>query len=75
MANEFNPTHEITVTSLDGSKTESKLVQLVDGAAYTREEWDACDSADWEYAEETGWTFQGRSAPNGNCTVSVRALA
>lgn len=52
---EFQPTHRITLES--GATVE---VMLVDGAAYTREEWDAEVPADWERDGAGGWTFQGR---------------
>ena len=32
---------------------------LADGAAYTREEWNAGDAADYERSESGEWTFQG----------------
>lgn len=52
--NSFAPTHVIT---LDNG--EHIQVQLVDGAAYTRAEWDATDQADYERQDDGSWTFQG----------------
>lgn len=50
----FMPTH--VITRENGDQIE---VQLVDGAAYTRTEWDATDQADYERQDNGAWTFQG----------------
>ena len=40
---------------------ERERVMLADnGAAYSEEEWAACENADYEYNPETGWLFQGQ---------------
>ena len=51
----FCPTHRITLRS-----GEVEEVMLVDGAAYTREEWDSETQADYERDEAGAWTFQGQ---------------
>lgn len=58
----FYPTHRITLRS-----GEVEEVMLVDGAAYTRDEWDACDAACYERDEDGRWMFQGEAF---TCTVS-----
>lgn len=58
----FAPTHEITAFD------RSFPVQLLDGVAYTKEEWDADASGDWEVVDGE-WLFQGRAI-----TCSVRAI-
>lgn len=52
---EFKPTHEINTK--DGRTIP---VQLVDGALYTRAEWDASDAADWSLDADGGLVFQGQ---------------
>ncbi len=75
MANEFKATHEINLTNKrDGERKPSIYVQLVDGCAYTEQEWANTSHADWEHSDETGWTFQGRTTPHDDYTVSVRTL-
>lgn len=45
-----------------------------DGPAYTRDEYDACESADWS-VERGEWRCQGQVTPGGcNGTVTVTAL-
>jgi hypothetical protein len=73
MTRKFRPTHEITLTDTRDGTRSTTDVQLVDGAGYTREEWDTEASADWEWSAETGWTFQGQAAPANHLSVSVRA--
>jgi hypothetical protein len=46
-------------------------VRLVDGAAYTEEEWLHEAHADWTYDEEHGWRFQGDPCPPGFDSVQV----
>lgn len=52
---DFTPTHVITMQN--GERIE---VRLVDGAAYTRAEWDANEPADYERQDNGDWTFQGQ---------------
>lgn len=54
--NPFSPTHAITFANGDVLK-----VQLVDGVAYTREEWNSYSHADWTVSDEGEWLFQGRA--------------
>lgn len=54
MTTEFVPTHVIEAWG------KCEEVILLDGVAYTRSEWDACDSADWEFTKKRGLLFQGR---------------
>lgn len=60
----FKPTHEITFTP-DYGTPQVYRVMLVDGAAYSREEWDASASAAWERDDSGRWTCQGKATPNG----------
>lgn len=56
---EWRPTHSIDLDS--GERVE---VMLLDGAAYTRSEWDTETPADYECDPVTGaWTFLGRAFP------------
>lgn len=50
----FQPTHRIV--------TPSAIipVMLCDGAAYTREEYEASAPADYERQDDGAWTFQGQ---------------
>ena len=57
----FQPSHRLTLRS-----GEVEEVKLVDGAAYTREEWESETVADYERDESGAWTFQGEPF---NCTV------
>lgn len=70
---DFEPTHEITLTDRRDHTRRTFPVQLVDGAAYTREEWDADTAASWEY-DGNQWTFQGEATPAVYLSVSVRKL-
>ena len=71
MDDEFTPTHIITLT--DNSREPVEIpVKLVDGAAYTREEWDADGNADWERTDEGEWLFLGRVSPRPGVEVTVR---
>lgn len=69
---QFKPTHDITVRYADGD-LEHCPVMLVDGAAYTSQEWAWCEQADWERSDDGVWTFQGRAVPDGALEVSVKA--
>lgn len=51
---EFFPSHRITLRS-----GEVEEVMLIDGAAYTRDEWESETVADYECDEAGAWTFQG----------------
>ena len=71
---DFRPTHTITLRpGLNGKAYSRERVQLVDGAAYTLEEWGSSAPADWERSEDGRWYFQGRAAPY-NCSVSVHKI-
>lgn len=50
----FRPTHRLTLP-----KRGSLLVMLVDGVAYTRQEWKTATSADYECVDGQ-WLFQGQ---------------
>ena len=50
----FQASHRITLSS-----GEVEEVMLIDGAAYTREEWQSETAADYEREESGAWTFQG----------------
>ncbi|MFH1184497.1 MAG: hypothetical protein V1755_05600 [Chloroflexota bacterium] len=52
---DYQPTHQINLD--DGTMIS---VLLVDGAAYTQEEWESETSADYECDECGVWTFQGQ---------------
>lgn len=64
---DFVPTHRISYR--DGKGTMVYEVMLVDGAGYTKIEWDAEATADFEMNEDGEWTLAGH-AFNG----SVEAL-
>lgn len=51
----FQPTHAIRFATGEVLK-----VQLVDGVAYTREEWDSGNRSDWTINDDNEWVFQGR---------------
>lgn len=53
--NRFAPTHRITRTS--GAVI---AVMLCGGAAYSQQEWDAADAADYERTDDGRWLFQGQ---------------
>jgi hypothetical protein len=63
MATKFRPTHEIVLTDTrDGDrKVFHVLLDGDTGPAYTREEWEAEASADWERGDDGEWTFQGKA--------------
>jgi hypothetical protein len=74
MTNTFLPTHEINLTDKrDGERKPSIYVQLLDGAAYTAEEWASSTAADWT-CDVGVWAFQGEAAPHAWLSVSVRTL-
>jgi hypothetical protein len=52
---DFNPTHLICLDN--GRRIE---VELIDGAAYTREECETYTNADYEKQDNGTWTFQGQ---------------
>lgn len=39
-------------------------VHVVDGACYTRKEWDTCTAADWEVSPVSRLTFMGVHIPH-----------
>lgn len=65
IASTFHPTHEITLTRLDGTR-EIVPVMLVDDYAYTLTEWvnNADAPAGW-MRSDLGWRWRGRWAPDG----------
>ena len=69
----FVPTHEIVITHDNGS-ISTELVHLLDGAAYTQQEWEGQTSPDWEVNENGEWLFQGRCTPENGDTVEVRRV-
>jgi hypothetical protein len=60
----FEPTHEITIS---GRRVQ---VMLVDGAAYTADEWENSLPADVERQDDGSWTFQGQPG----IVTSVKAI-
>ena len=54
----FLPTHIIRTSQHDGNVTEVP-VKLVDGVAYTEDEWNTGSPADWEVVDGE-WLFQGQ---------------
>ena len=73
---DFKPTHIIKLTYADNVEEPVWIpVKLVDGAAYTREEWDADASADWERTDDGEWLFQGRVSPRSGLEVTVRSVS
>lgn len=65
---DFQPTHRIYLFTANPSPTETPYahvdVCLIDGAAYTRDEWRASAPAAWELVDGE-WLFQGRVPPHG----------
>lgn len=59
MTRRFTPTHEITIADRSTATYRIIPVMLVDGCGYTKLEWDADASADWELVDGE-WLFQGR---------------
>ena len=51
----FNPTHRV---QMDRSDYE---VMLIDGAAYTKDEWNNYDRADFECTPTGCWLFLGEA--------------
>lgn len=77
---DWKPTHRIEFRSgIHAPDTqEPDAVYLVmlcsDGGAYTRAEWDACDSAAWGITDGV-WECEGQATPGGqNGTVIVEKL-
>lgn len=73
----WSPTHKITFTPAKG-EPQVEYVMLVDGAGYTREEWDAADSAAWgidDGPHGAGWYCEGQATPGGaNGEVEVEEI-
>jgi hypothetical protein len=68
------PTHEIVFTPR-GSNPVVTRVHLLDGVAYTRQELEAQESADWEVSDDGEWLCQGQATPGGaNGDVEIRTL-
>lgn len=68
------PTHEIVFTDARGEVTTTR-VHLLDGVAYTRQEMETMDSADWEVSAAGEWRCQGQVTPGGaSGTVEIRTL-
>lgn len=68
------PTHEIVFTNARGEVTTTR-VHLLDGVAYTRQEMETMDSADWEVSAAGEWRCQGQVTPGGaSGTVEIRTL-
>lgn len=66
----FSASHRITFEPTAGTPEKWLVMLTPDGAAYTREEWDAHAGADWE-CRDGRWLFQGRAAPaDGTVTVA-----
>jgi hypothetical protein len=65
----FRATHQIT------TKDETIPVLLVDGVAYTRDEWDADARADWEFTHDTGLLFQGQVIDGSSIQSIERKVA
>lgn len=72
----WRATHRITFTPRGERPTRACRVMLTaEGAAYTRSEWEAYDSAAWELDPALGWLHYGQATPNGtNGVVVVEAL-
>lgn len=72
----FAPTHRITFTPAGGAPREILVCLTDEGAAYTREEWEAETAADWERDENGVWTCQGQATPGGaNGEVEIEDLS
>jgi len=73
--NAWKATHQITFVTASGTASTRSTVMLLDGAGYTRSEWDAGARADWERDADGRWLFHGQATPGG-CpgTVTVRTL-
>ena len=71
----FSPTHRIVFTPVQGPVETYEVMVWPSGVAYTREEWDAAEAADWEVSEEGEWTCLGEATPGGaNGIVKVLEL-
>lgn len=56
----FRATHRITERHPDGRR-RCYRVCLVDGVAYTKEEWEGVGHADWTLDEEGIWLWRGQA--------------
>jgi hypothetical protein len=72
--NDFIPTHEITLTDKYTHQRETIEVMLVDGSAYTEDEWDAAVPAAWMRDDAGSWWFHDEVTPDVRMTVSVRKI-
>jgi len=61
--NPWKPTHAITWTPA-GGEPETVQVMLIDGSAYTLQEWEAYDNASWE-VRAGEWRWRGEETPGG----------
>lgn len=73
------PTHRVTWTPATGKPCVS-LVYLDDGRngagpAYSHQEWDNAEAADWAVGDDGRWYFQGQATPQGAVgEVEIRKL-
>lgn len=74
MTKRFAPTHEITLTDKRTGERRSFPVALVDGLAYTRQQWEADEKAEWKFHPVDGWVFWGKPSPAYHLEVSVKKL-
>jgi hypothetical protein len=71
---DWKATHRIAWKPRRGDTQVFEVMLTDEGAAYTREEWDEAQKADWERDAAGRWTFKGRTTPGGqNGTVDVEA--
>ena len=70
---QWQATHQITWTPTGG---EPDVIDVMarDGSLYTREEYEACDSADWTIDANRRIYFCDGVAP-GNGTVAIERIA
>lgn len=71
--NDFTPTHRIIVTR-PGCGTVITEVCLVDGAAYTKAEWEDGERASWKRHDDGTWTIDGYSSPAPGASVRVETV-
>lgn len=70
---QWKATHKITYKPPSGDRwleAEWFVMLTNDGAAYTRSEWDANITSDWERDRDGKWWFQGSPSP-GLGTVDI----
>jgi len=62
MSENFHVTHvvELYASAHDKTVIDRVEVMLVEGAAYSREEWEGTTPADFSVNEEGGWEMLGR---------------